>query len=147
VPLTLERFRICELYAELLHCSNMALFNRRPGSGPVYDDTGHLVGGLDSLDILSVALARDGVTGEKNGSLLGPDSDERLVSSFSSPSLLSDSFGDESDSRDDRNVKRNPLFNGTYDVTPPGKLLKRRFLDHNVVETMLVRLCSRRARN
>lgn len=27
-PLTFERFRICELYAELLHCSNMAILNR-----------------------------------------------------------------------------------------------------------------------
>ena len=29
-PLTFERYRICELYAELLHCSNMSLLNRAP---------------------------------------------------------------------------------------------------------------------
>lgn len=27
-PLSFERFRICELYAELIHCSNMAILNR-----------------------------------------------------------------------------------------------------------------------
>ena len=30
-PLGFERFRICELYAELLHCSNMALLNDERG--------------------------------------------------------------------------------------------------------------------
>lgn len=56
-PLTLERFRIIELYAELLHCSNMAILNRPNGTGPSYDDDGRLVGGLSGLDDLSVALS------------------------------------------------------------------------------------------
>jgi hypothetical protein len=55
-PLTLERFRIVELYAELLHCSNMAIVNRAPGFGPRYDEDGRLLGGLDGLDKLSDAL-------------------------------------------------------------------------------------------
>lgn len=43
-PLTFERFRICELYAELLHCSNMAILNRPPQPeeaipAPAYDAT------------------------------------------------------------------------------------------------------------
>ncbi|KAG8985982.1 hypothetical protein FRB90_004323 [Tulasnella sp. 427] len=53
VPLTFERFRICELYAEVLHCSNMALLNRQPGSGPTYDEDGCLVGGLSALEELA----------------------------------------------------------------------------------------------
>lgn len=56
-PLTLERYRICELYAELLHCSNMALLNRPPGTGPVYDEEGFLQGGKDSLAVLEEALS------------------------------------------------------------------------------------------
>ncbi|KAL5636819.1 hypothetical protein ACGC1H_000703 [Rhizoctonia solani] len=53
IPLTLERFRIIELYAELLHCSNMSLLNRRRGFGPSYDDQGRLMGGLDALEQLA----------------------------------------------------------------------------------------------
>lgn len=50
VPLTQERFRLIELYAELLHCSNMALVNRLESEPrPLYNDDGALVGGLDAL--------------------------------------------------------------------------------------------------
>lgn len=56
-PLTVERFRIVELYAELLHCSNMAILNRPVGTGPTYDDDGRLLGGLSGLDELSAALS------------------------------------------------------------------------------------------
>lgn len=56
-PLTFERFRICELYAELLHCSNMAIFNRHTSNGPHYDDYGRLIGGLDALTQLAQALS------------------------------------------------------------------------------------------
>lgn len=33
-PLCFERFRICELYAELIHCSNMAILNREQVANP-----------------------------------------------------------------------------------------------------------------
>ncbi len=55
-PLTFERYRITELYAELLHCSNMALLNRPPGSGPQYSKKGTLLGGIDGLQTLARAL-------------------------------------------------------------------------------------------
>jgi SIT4-associating protein SAP185/190 len=55
-PLTMERFRIIELYAELLHSSNMATLNRIPGAGPEYDEQGALVGGLDGLHKLGDTL-------------------------------------------------------------------------------------------
>lgn len=54
--LTLERFRIIELFAELLHCSNMAVLNRPVGTGPKYDQDGQLMGGLAGLDVLNGAL-------------------------------------------------------------------------------------------
>lgn len=36
-PLTFERFRICELYAELIHCSNMAILNREVYAASSHD--------------------------------------------------------------------------------------------------------------
>ncbi|CAH7675995.1 SIT4 phosphatase-associated protein-domain-containing protein [Phakopsora pachyrhizi] len=49
-PLTIERFRIVELYAELLHCSNMGLLNRRKDDpGPIYDEDGTLIGGFEAF--------------------------------------------------------------------------------------------------
>lgn len=49
-PLTQERFRLVELYAELLHCSNMALVNRLSSEdAPRYNSDGALVDGLDAL--------------------------------------------------------------------------------------------------
>ncbi|GJJ12305.1 hypothetical protein Clacol_006546 [Clathrus columnatus] len=57
MPLTMERFRICELYAELLHCSNMALLNRPPGTGPLYDENGRLQGGLSALEELARVIS------------------------------------------------------------------------------------------
>ncbi|SPO26502.1 related to SAP155 - SIT4-associating protein [Ustilago trichophora] len=55
-PLTFERYRITELYAELLHCSNMALLNRAPGEGPQYSIDGVLTGGLEGLQTLARTL-------------------------------------------------------------------------------------------
>lgn len=55
-PLTFERYRITELYAELLHCSNMALLNRAPGEGPQYSADGVLMGGLEGLQTLARTL-------------------------------------------------------------------------------------------
>lgn len=55
-PLAMERFRVIELYAELLHSSNMATLNRAPGTGPEYSSDGALIGGLDGLDKLGQAL-------------------------------------------------------------------------------------------
>lgn len=54
--LTFERYRITELYAELLHCSNMALLNRAPGEGPQYSEEGVLQGGIEGLQILARTL-------------------------------------------------------------------------------------------
>ncbi|KAL9937035.1 hypothetical protein V8E36_004270 [Tilletia maclaganii] len=52
-PLTFERYRITELYAELLHCSNMALLNRNRGDGPQYSEQGTLQGGVDGFQMLA----------------------------------------------------------------------------------------------
>ncbi|WVO14470.1 hypothetical protein L204_102105 [Cryptococcus depauperatus] len=93
-PFTLERFHILELYAELLHSSNMSILNRLPGTGPTYTGDGILSGGLEGLEALGEAiedndneindensLRQDGVTRAKElpvsesrgGSLAGSD--------------------------------------------------------------------------
>ncbi|KIP08741.1 hypothetical protein PHLGIDRAFT_363378, partial [Phlebiopsis gigantea 11061_1 CR5-6] len=56
-PLTFERYRICELYAELLHCSNMSLLNRPPEYDHLYDSEGRLQGGLSALEELAQVIA------------------------------------------------------------------------------------------
>jgi serine/threonine-protein phosphatase 6 regulatory subunit 3 len=56
-PLTFERYRICELFAELLHCSNMALLNRPPEFSHLYDAEGRLQGGLSALEELARVIA------------------------------------------------------------------------------------------
>ncbi|GAA5985159.1 hypothetical protein JCM11641_005470 [Rhodosporidiobolus odoratus] len=56
-PLTLERFRICEFYAELLHCSNMSLVNRPDRSSQLYTPSGHLTHGWQAAEDLAQALA------------------------------------------------------------------------------------------
>ncbi|WFD35042.1 hypothetical protein MCUN1_001888 [Malassezia cuniculi] len=55
-PLTQIRYCISELYAELLHCSNMALMNREPGTGPQYSPMGTLQGGIKGIEALASAL-------------------------------------------------------------------------------------------
>ncbi|KAF8912191.1 SIT4 phosphatase-associated protein-domain-containing protein [Gymnopilus junonius] len=56
-PFTLERYRIVELYAELLHCSNMSLLNRSSAFSHVYDSDGRLQGGLAGLEELAQVIA------------------------------------------------------------------------------------------
>ena len=56
-PLTFERYRICELYAELLHCSNMSLLNRCSDHDHLYDSEGRLQGGLAALETLARVIA------------------------------------------------------------------------------------------
>ncbi|CEL59658.1 Extragenic suppressor of kinetochore protein 1 OS=Schizosaccharomyces pombe (strain 972 / ATCC 24843) GN=ekc1 PE=1 SV=2 [Rhizoctonia solani AG-1 IB] len=87
IPLTLERFRIIELYAELLHCSNMSLLNRRRGFGPTYDEHGRLTGGLDALEqlarVIDPNVSSDGIMDQSLDSDTVQDPKELPVSSAS----------------------------------------------------------------
>lgn len=64
--LTFERYRITELYAELLHCSNMALLNRATGEGPQYSSEGALQGGIEGLQILARTLQGNDAASESD---------------------------------------------------------------------------------
>jgi serine/threonine-protein phosphatase 6 regulatory subunit 3 len=109
IPLTLERFRIFELYAELLHCSNMSLLNRRRGFGPSYDEHGRLMGGLDALEqlarVIDPNVSSDAMMDQSVDSDTARDSRELPVSSASAgSSIISDdgvSVDDEHGELDD----------------------------------------------
>lgn len=58
-PLTHTRYCIAELYAEMLHCSNMILLNREHNVGPQYSPTGSLLGGIEGLQKLARTLQGD----------------------------------------------------------------------------------------
>ncbi|KAF8077592.1 SIT4 phosphatase-associated protein-domain-containing protein [Lyophyllum atratum] len=57
MPLTFERYRISELFAELLHCSNMSLLNRSAEANRMYDSEGRLQGGLSALEELAQVVS------------------------------------------------------------------------------------------
>lgn len=115
-PLTFERLEICELLAELLHCSNMSLLNRNlKDGGPEYDETGRILGGLSALEQLAHVVSSGNNDAPDVSQTSRSDDDElepakqlpvhgSMVDSIalSSPSLNSDdSFsGDDTDSRD-----------------------------------------------
>ncbi|GBE81848.1 Extragenic suppressor of kinetochore protein [Sparassis crispa] len=74
-PLTFERYRICELYAELLHCSNMSLLNRTRDYDHLYDSEGRLQGGLSALEELAQVIAI-GSGGENDQDSMDDEADE-----------------------------------------------------------------------
>lgn len=85
-PLTLERFRICELYAELLHCSNMCLLNRPAGPEHyLYDSDGYLAGGWRKVEELNEALSG-----------YPADEEDRGESRLQSPMMATRPFSDHS---------------------------------------------------
>ncbi|KAJ7137920.1 SIT4 phosphatase-associated protein-domain-containing protein [Mycena epipterygia] len=104
-PLTFERYRICELFAELLHCSNMALLNRPPEFNHLYDAEGRLQGGLSALEELARVIAlnpseeRDRDAPMRSQDEIAPSRELPVTNSMHSDSSLLDS--DEDMSSDD----------------------------------------------
>lgn len=106
-PLTFERYRICELYAELLHCSNMSLLNRSPEFSHLYDSDGRLQGGLAALEELARVIAigsgedRDNNAMDETNDEIEPALELPVSkTSHGSPSLI-DSDEDMSDDEDE----------------------------------------------
>lgn len=89
IPLALERFRICEFYAELLHCSNMALLNRKHNEGPQYDANGHLSPSEKAIDVLEAAISNPPPASDDLSSpTVDPGSAQ--TSTYNSPQVFSD---------------------------------------------------------
>jgi len=76
MPLTMERLRIVELYADILHYSNMVMPNRPPGSKPAFDDAGRLVGGLAALNDLVGAMIDASEANERTMDVEDDDEDD-----------------------------------------------------------------------
>ena len=107
-PFTLERYRIVELYAELLHCSNMSLLNRPATYSHMYDSEGRLQGGLAGLEELAQVIALNS-TNERSNESMDESNDETAPAlefpvrnpSDDSPSLDSDDDMSDDDSEDE----------------------------------------------
>ncbi|KAF9462719.1 SIT4 phosphatase-associated protein-domain-containing protein [Collybia nuda] len=107
IPLTFERYRICELFAELLHCSNMSLLNRTSEQGRIYDSEGRLQGGLGGLEDLAQVISLDTGDGrddpmDEGGDETEPALELPVTNHHDSPTLDSDDdMSDEPGSSDD----------------------------------------------
>ncbi|CDO73666.1 hypothetical protein BN946_scf185014.g136 [Trametes cinnabarina] len=150
-PLTFERYRICELYAELLHCSNMTLLNRPPEYDHLYDSEGRLQGGLSALEELAQVIAIGNGSGDNDG--MDDDEEDEIESAHDFPvshapsSALTDSddemSGDDPGSSDDDAMEEIAISvrRSTRETAngPPvlGERLKQRFLEANVASTLL----------
>ncbi|KAK0211682.1 SIT4 phosphatase-associated protein-domain-containing protein [Armillaria fumosa] len=120
VPLTFERFRICEMIAELLHCSNMSLLNRPPEQNKIYDAQGRLTGGLAGLEELAKLV--DVPDGPNNDSMddivdsMEPSLDLPVTHSSHSPSSLDS----DEDMSDDDAMEEIIMHDEPPATTPPG---------------------------
>ncbi|KAL0946479.1 hypothetical protein HGRIS_012696 [Hohenbuehelia grisea] len=133
VPLTFERYRICELFAELLHCSNMALLNRSAEWDHLYDSEGRLQGGLSALEelasVISTTTGRDRDTeamdegqDEIEPALELPVHGTASSASHDSPSLIDsdeDMSDDEPGSSDDDAMEEIVMLDEPLSQSPP----------------------------
>lgn len=161
-PLTLERFRICEFYAELLHCSNMSLLNRPPSFDSLHDATGHLARGWQAAEELAAALAVTQPNDDASQPPPNPASpdlppipntipDNASVEASADSAITSTSSesagrreSSVSTSVDERELPPTPSVyseHSRYLPLPPpapGPLLKTRFIQHRVIPSMIV---------
>ena len=134
-PLTMERFRICELFAELLHCSNMGLLNRPNATRlELFDEAGHLKQGWRGVEDLAKALAGPGQAQEGETAAEPSESDVPAVPAATSgeDDNLASATADL-----DLNLASPVPRPRSASSLPPGPLLKRCFLDSGVIPTML----------
>ncbi|KAF9014193.1 SIT4 phosphatase-associated protein-domain-containing protein [Cyathus striatus] len=129
VPLTFERYRICELFAELLHCSNMSLLNRPSAFSRLYDSEGRLQGGLSALeDLANVITLNTGGDRETESMSLSQDEIEPALelpisSIHGSPTFNSDDdMSSEPGSSDDEAMEEIAMYDepsSSFDLSPP----------------------------
>ncbi|GLB34588.1 putative SAPS-domain-containing protein [Lyophyllum shimeji] len=93
MPLTFERYRICELFAELLHCSNMSLLNRTAEANRMYDSEGRLQGGLAALEELAQVISLN--NGDEHDGM--DESNDEIEPALELPVTSHDSLSMDSD--------------------------------------------------
>jgi serine/threonine-protein phosphatase 6 regulatory subunit 3 len=132
LPLTFERYRICELYAELLHCSNMSLLNRSAEFNHLYDDEGRLSGGLPALEelarVISIGSVQDPDVLDQNTDEVEPALELPITTgSHDSPSLIDsdeDMSDDEPGSSDDEAMEEITLYDDVVSRSPGTAVLE-----------------------
>ena len=127
-PLTLERYRICELFAELLHCSNMSVLNRPPEYDYLYDEQGRLRGGLAALEGLAQVISLNQISDRERESMetIQDEVEPALElpvhgASRSSPVFSSDddmSSDDEPGSSDEDAMEEIAMFDEPQSISP-----------------------------
>ncbi|KAI0693353.1 SIT4 phosphatase-associated protein-domain-containing protein [Cytidiella melzeri] len=122
-PLTFERYRICELYAELLHCSNMSLLNRPSEFDHLYDDEGRLQGGLSALEELAQVIAI-GAGNDRDDDNIDDDENEDMepahefpVSAAHESSSLDSDDDMSGDSSDDDAMEDISMYDDPHSLT------------------------------
>ncbi|KNZ81983.1 Extragenic suppressor of kinetochore protein 1 [Termitomyces sp. J132] len=139
-PLTLERWRISELFAELLHCSNMSLLNRSAEMSHLYDSQGRLNGGLAGLEDLAQILSTSTVVehhSDGSADEVEPSLELPIASSHDTMSISMDSDDSMSDgepgSSDDEVMEEIAIDKNL----PVGEKLKQHFIDVGILSTLL----------
>ncbi|KAG2019771.1 phosphatase associated protein [Coprinopsis cinerea AmutBmut pab1-1] len=132
-PLSLERYRILELLAELLHCSNMSLLNRPASYNHLYDSEGRLQGGLAALEELAAVIAMNN-SNDRDTEPMDDEDDEdddddglppredfpvRMVT-HDSPTLDSDEEMDAPGSSDDDDMEEIAMYDEPRGVSIEG---------------------------
>ncbi|CAG8442666.1 6534_t:CDS:10 [Ambispora leptoticha] len=155
VPLGFERFRICELFAELIHCSNMSLMNTiRPesssnglfgiqNSNNNYSDYEHAdstfvsvvpeqeqKGYSSSLD--SINSTKSTTQQETNSDLPGNSIDSTLPMD-----TVENEHGQTINNSVESNKNSNQLATQNQNNIPVGDLLKEKFIEHKIIPTCL----------
>ncbi|CAG8482913.1 23181_t:CDS:10 [Rhizophagus irregularis] len=158
VPLGFERFRICELFAELLHCSNMSLLNtiRHDTSSTNgffelkhtynnYEQASNSNGPdanyqAEKVDESSTAMDIQGIENSKQKDSQQEEelTTEQTIKPVSSPILME--IVEEAPAPQSTNYEtQTNSFNGSASSElPVGDLLKSKFVEHKIIPTCLV---------
>jgi serine/threonine-protein phosphatase 6 regulatory subunit 3 len=157
VPLGFERFRICELFAELLHCSNMSLLNAvrhdtsTNGFFELKNDYNNYEQASNSNDpdanyqtqkVDESSTAMD-IQGIENSKQKDSQQDEELTidqttKPVSSPILMEIVEETPAPQSTDYNTQTNNFNGSVSSELPVGDLLKSKFVEHKIIPTCLV---------
>ncbi|GET04782.1 SAPS-domain-containing protein [Rhizophagus clarus] len=152
VPLGFERFRICELFAELLHCSNMSLLNtiRHDTSTNGFFELKHDYNfdqasnsnGPDAnyqtqkVDESSTSMDIQGIENSKQKDSQQEElTTEQTTKPVSSPILME--IVEEAPAPQSTDTQTNSFNGSVSPELPVGDLLKSKFVEHKIIPTCL----------
>lgn len=156
VPLGFERFRICELFAELLHCSNMSLLNtiRHDTSTNGFFELKHDYNNFDQasnsngpdanyqtqkVDESSTSMDIQGIENSKQKDSQEEElTTEQTTKPVSSPILMEIVEETPAPQSTDYDTQTNSFNGSVSPELPVGDLLKSKFVEHKIIPTCLV---------